>query len=105
VTFYKATTVLTVLYEGESWKVHKPSFNVIQAAEIEFIRTVIGCNGLDRIEMKMSEMGNKHFQVMKMSDYRKGLIENLDIMQSTRISKPTFRCIQRKRDLGSPRKP
>jgi hypothetical protein len=42
VKFYEAMTVPAMLYEGESWTIYKPSCNVIQTVEIEFIRKLNG---------------------------------------------------------------
>jgi hypothetical protein len=42
--------------------INNEGFSVMQAVSMEFLRTAKGCNGPDRIKMKMSGMSNKIFE-------------------------------------------
>jgi ABC-type transport system involved in Fe-S cluster assembly fused permease/ATPase subunit len=55
--FYKITAVPVLLYDSETWTVRKRDWNIIQAAEMKYLRAVERCTRLDQIrngDIKMS---------------------------------------------------
>jgi hypothetical protein len=47
--FYRIMAVPVLLYGSETWIPRKRDWNMIQAAEIKYLRTVKGCTRLDHI--------------------------------------------------------
>jgi hypothetical protein len=55
----------------------KHVLNIIQAAEVEFLKGVKGCNPIDKVKIKISGRYFKYFQFEEMADCRRRCFEYL----------------------------
>lgn len=45
--FFKVMMILVILYDCDTWMLKKRDWNIIQAAEMKYLRTFKGCTKID----------------------------------------------------------
>jgi hypothetical protein len=93
--------VPVLLYGSETWTPRKRDWNRIKAAEMKYLRTVIGCTRLDQIR---NESGISLLSE-KITEYRNKWKAHLQRMEHTRILLRAYKYQPSgKRDIARPRR-
>jgi len=104
--FFKVVARPTLLYGSETWVTTIRDMTRLEAAEMRFLRSVIGYTGLDKIR---SEVIRKELKISGIQDVRskhkRNWINHLERMDNTRLPKHAlnYRPLGR-RDRGRSRK-
>jgi hypothetical protein len=104
--FYKVVARPSLLYDSETWVTTKRDMTRLEAAEMCFLRSVMGYTRLDKIR---SEVIRKELEISGIQDvrlkYKQNWINHLERMANTRLPKHALNYKpQRRRDCGRPRK-
>jgi len=104
--FYKVVARPTLLYDSETWVTTKRDMTRLEAAEMNFVRSVKGYTRLDKIR---SEVIRKELEISGIQDVRLKHIQNwinhLVRTDDTRLPKHALNYKPRgRRDRGRPRK-
>ena len=104
--FYKVVVRPSLLYGSETWVTTKRDKTCLEAAEMCFLRSVMGYTRLDKIR---SEVIRKELEISGIQDvrlkYKQKWINHLERMDSTRLPKHALNYKPRgRRDHGRPRK-
>jgi len=104
--FYKVVARPSLLYGSETWVTTKRDMTDIEAAEMCFLRSVIGYTRLDKtrseVIRKELEISGIHYVRLK---YKQNWINHLERMDNTRLPKHGLKYRPRgRRDRGRPRK-
>jgi len=104
--FYKVVARPSLLYGSETWVTTQRDMTHLEAAEMRFLRSVIGYTRLDKIR---SENIGQELEISGIQDvrlkYKHNWINHLERMDNTRLPKHTLTYKpQGRRDCGCPRK-
>ena len=104
--FYKVVARPSLLYGSETWVTTKRDTTGLEAAEMRFLRSVMGYIRLDKIR---SEFIRKELEISGIQDvrlkYKQNWINHFERMDNTRLLKHTLNYKPRgRRDRGRPRK-
>ena len=104
--FFKVVARPSLLYSSETWVTTKRDMTGLEAAEMRFLRSVMGYTRLDKIR---SEVIRKELEISGIQDirlkYKQKWINHLERMNNTRLSKHALNYKpQGRRDRGRPRK-
>ena len=104
--FYKAVARPSLLYGSETWVTTKRDMTRLEAAEMRFLRSVMGYTRLDKIR---SEVIRKELEISGIKDvrlkYKQHWTNHLERMDNTRLPKHALNYKPRgRRDRGRPRK-
>jgi len=104
--FYKVVARPSLLYGSETWVTTKIDMSRLEAAEMRFLRSVMGYTRLDKIR---SEVIRKEREISGIQDvrlkYKQNSINHLERMENTRPPKHALNYKPRgRRDRGRPRK-
>ena len=104
--FYKVVSRPSPLYDSETWVTTQRDMTRLEAAEMRFLRSVIGYTRLDKIR---SEDIRQELEISGMQDvrlkYKQNWINHLERTDNTRLPKYALTYKPRgRRDRGRPRK-
>jgi len=103
--FYKVVARTSLLYGSETWVNTKRDMTRLEAAEMRFLRSVMGYTSLDKIR---SEVVRKELEISGIQDvrlkYKQNWSNHLERMDNTRLPKHALNYKpQGRRDHGHPR--
>ena len=104
--FYKVVTRPSLFYGSETSVTTKRAMTRLEAAEMRFLRSVMGYTRLDKIR---SEVVRKELEISGIQDvrlkYKQNWINHLERMDNTRLPKHALNHKPRgRKDRGRPRK-
>ncbi|KAJ4445095.1 hypothetical protein ANN_06894 [Periplaneta americana] len=105
IKFYKTMVIPTLLYGCEAWTLKKNDINIIQSAEMKFLRGVKGCTRLNRYRNDDIRNELNLLPIIdKIKEYRIRWSNHLRRMDKERIPKQVLDYKQQgRRDISRPR--
>lgn len=106
IKFYKTMAVPAALYSSETWTMTSRDKSRLQAAEMRFLRSVLGVTKRDRIR---NEDIRNQLQIFNLNEeidhHRKKWLDHVDRMDERRYPKKILNYIpEGKRNIGRPKK-
>jgi len=104
--FYKVVARPSLLYGSETWVTTQRDMTGLEAADMRFVRSVMGYTRLDKIR---SEVIRRELEISGIQDmrlkYKYNWISHLQRMDNTRLPKHALNYNPRgRKDRGRPRK-